>query len=102
MANIHVGDIGTVITVTVKDADGVALDISGATTKNFIFKKPNNTLATVAASFVNSGTDGKLKYTSLSTTFDQAGEWQLQVYLVLPTGTWNSDIEYFKVWRNLS
>ena len=50
MTNPHVSDIGTIIQITITE-DGVALDISSATTKEIILKKPSGTLLTKTATF---------------------------------------------------
>ena len=61
---IHVGDIGTVFTLTIKDGSSV-IDLSGATTKQIILRKPDRvTSSTKTASFVTDGSDGKIKYTN--------------------------------------
>lgn len=98
---IHKNDIGTIIEVTVQD-DTVAVDISTATAKEFIFVKPSGAKVTVTASFSTSGVDGKLRYTTVSGDFfDETGSWRLQVRVVLPTGAWRSDITIFDVYANL-
>jgi hypothetical protein len=104
-AEIHLGDIGTIFRVTVQDTDcaGVTsvLDISGATTTEFIFKKPGGTTVTKAATFTTTGVDGQLDYTTILDDLDEVGEWRLQVYVVLPSGSWRSDIVSFQVYENL-
>jgi hypothetical protein len=82
--------------------DGVSVvDISTATTKQIIFRKPDKTLLEKTASFVIDGTDGKLKYTTIANDLDINGKWNLQVRVVLPTGDWHSDIYEFTVHANL-
>lgn len=103
---IHVGDIGTIIEVTIKDGASV-LDISSFTTKQFIFKRPDNTTVTKNASFSTDGSDGKLRYTIVSGDLNQQGlgntdnPWKLQVYLATVTNNWRSDIISFDVYGNL-
>jgi hypothetical protein len=100
------GDIGTVIEVTVKDGDNV-VDVSSATTKQFIFLLPDGSLLTRNASFINDGTDGKLQYTFTTTgtpaeaELDQIGTWRFQIYIVLQSGSWKSGIGQFQVYDNL-
>lgn len=103
MANgeIHVGDVGTLLEVTVTD-DGAAVDISSATTKEFKFKKTDRSTLTKAATFVTNGTDGKLQYTTAGGDLDMAGSWGLQVHVVLPSGEWHSDIQPFTVHPNVN
>lgn len=97
---IHVGDIGTIFEVTVMDG-AVVVDISTASVKQFVFRKPDRTLLTKAALFATDGTDGKLRYTTILNDLDPEGGWQLQVHLTLPTGDWRSDIQSFVVFPNV-
>jgi hypothetical protein len=97
---IHQDDIGTVFTVTVKDQLG-PIDISLATTKTFIYKKPDKTKFSRPADFKTDGTDGVLQYTSVAGDIDKSGDWQLQVFIILPTGQFYSDITQFKALVNL-
>lgn len=96
---IHVGDIGTIIEVTVLET-AVALDISTATVKQFTLRKPDGTSVTKTALFSATGTDGKLRYTTILNDLDQSGNWTLQVYLEMPGGKWHSDKVNFTVWGN--
>ena len=69
---IHVDDLGTKFIVTVKDGDSV-INVSGATTKNIIFKKPSGTKVTAAASFETDGSDGVISYIVTGTEDDDLG-----------------------------
>ena len=62
---IHVGDIGTVFEVTVKDGEDV-VDVSSATTRQLIFKSKDGAVLTKTAVLVTDGTDGKIKYTTIA------------------------------------
>jgi len=99
-AEIHKGDVGTVFQVTLLDGTTV-VDISGATTKQILFQKPNGTTMTKNATFVTDGTDGKLKYTTVANDLDTIGLWKIQARVVLPTGSWHSDTGTFRVYKNL-
>ena len=100
-AEIHKSDIGTTFQVTVKDEDSNVVDVSGATTKQIIFEKPDGTNLEKDASLVTDGTDGKIKYVTLSGDLSEAGCWRMQGYVVLATGTWKTDIHEFIVHENL-
>lgn len=97
---IHLNDIGTIFRFTVKDGSAV-LDISGASTKNIVFKKPTGATLTKAGSFFTDGTDGILQYTTLTGDLDTLRIWQAQVSLVLAAGTWKTDVVEFTVHENL-
>ena len=97
---IHVNDVGTKFLVTVTDGSS-AVDISSATTKELIIKKPSGTKLTKATSFNTDGTDGKMKYNIASDDLDEAGSYKLQGKVVISDGTFYTDIHTFKVHRNL-
>lgn len=97
---IRVGDIGTVFEVTIRDGSSI-VDISSATTKNIIFKRKDNTILTTVGVFATDGTDGKMKHTTVSGDLTVKGQYCIQGYVVLPTGSWHSDIEQFDVFANL-
>jgi len=97
---VHQWDTGTVFQVTLSDASS-AVDLSSANSMDLIFKKPDLTTLTKEASFVNSGTDGKIKYSTQSGDLSVTGVWTLQAHVTLPTGNWRSDIGQFEVYRNL-
>lgn len=99
---IHKSDIGTVITITIKDGTN-PVDISSATQLKIRFKKPDRTLSSEKdATLVNDGTDGKMKYTSIADDFDQSGNWTIQGYVKLNTGEWSSSTEKFTVGQILT
>lgn len=98
---IHVDDIGTVFTVTLKES-GSAVNVSTATTKTIKFKDPSGTASSKTADFTTDGSDGKIYYTTVADDLDEAGMWEIQAYVVMPTGTWSSSTKKFRVYPNLS
>lgn len=98
---VFVGDIGTAFRGTFKE-DGVAIDISSATTKEIIFEPPNGIKATQTATFFTDGTDGVLQYVSIANDIDRGGDWRLQGYIVMAGFTGYSDIVNFKVYDTLT
>lgn len=99
---IHVGDVGTTIEVTLTE-DGSIVDISTATTKEIKIKGPHGAVNTKIATFVTNGTDGKLEFVSVAGDFNRDGVWRIQAKVILnsPAGTWNSDLGEFTVFPNL-
>ena len=78
-----VGDIGKDVEVTVLE-NGVALNISAATTKELNFTHADGTTKTFAAAFVGTGTDGRIKYTTvLASDFNKPGRWQVQWHVII-------------------
>jgi len=98
---IHVGDIGTAFRVTLYDCD-VVVDLTGITTAEITFQKPDESTVTKTASiYVGDPTLGVIEYITLANDLDQEGSWKLQAHVVIPTGEWRSDTEKFKVYANL-
>lgn len=99
-SQIHVGDVGTQLIMTVKD-DGVVVDISSASTLDVIIKKPDGENYTKSGQLSTDGTDGKMYYTSVSGDFNAAGNYKLQGRVVLASGTYYTSVSDFKVYCNL-
>ncbi|MAK37644.1 MAG: hypothetical protein CMC15_15910 [Flavobacteriaceae bacterium] len=99
-SQIHVNDVGTTLIGTVLDS-GVAVDISSASSIQMLIKKPDQTTLTKTASFNSDGTDGKMKYVTISGDIDQAGNYKIQGKVVLGTATYFSSVSTFKVYCNL-
>lgn len=98
---IHLNDIGTAFEMTVKDDDGVVVNLASATTLTFTFDKPDGTNITKTPTFVTDGSDGRLRYVAQSGDLDQIGLWRWQGTIVIPAGTFHSDIYEFRVYPNL-
>lgn len=100
---LQIEDIGADIVATVKNSAGVAVDLTGAVKKSLIFGKPNGTVGIEkAASFVTTGSDGKIRYKSEAALFDTPGSWTMQTYLIFTDGReLKSDIKNFDVKRNI-
>ena len=94
---IHLNDTGTVFQLTIQKPDGTAYDLSSATTKEIVFVSPVGSFNTKAASFTTNGTDGKIKYTTVSGDITVIGEWKLYVHIVTPTYDRRSTMTGFKV-----
>ena len=97
---IHINDIGTVFEITLEDCDGV-VDLTGVSTITFRLTDPANVRTDKTGALLTDGTDGKVIYTTVDGDLHTAGTWKLQVYVALPTGQWNSNIQKFKVHPNL-
>lgn len=98
---IHKGDIGTILEATIKDQDSAVVDISAASTKTIKLMKPDGTVESKVGAFVTDGTDGKMKYVTISGDLDTVGSWRIQGYVVLSSGEWHSDKDEFTVHSNL-
>ena len=100
---IHVGDVGTIIRLTITEDDGTtAVDVSAASVKKFYFAKSSGEKMNVAAAFNTTGVDGKLKYTVVANDIDVAGTWQVQAYIEIGTAKYYSTKTTFSVHSNLA
>ena len=97
---IRIGDIGTDFIGTIQDGSTV-VDISGATVSNFVFMKPDGNHIEVTGSLFTDGTDGKLRYISVTGDLDTCGKWRWQGIIRLGTSEWRTDVHTFKVHENL-
>ncbi len=77
---IHDGDIGTILQTTVKE-DNASVDVSGATSVKFSAHPPGGTVKSFTAAFTNTGTDGKVRYTTVSGDINVPGTWRIQVLI---------------------
>ena len=89
MSKVYTGDTGTVISLD------CGADISAATDRKILARKPSGTEVEWAASA--SGTDG-VQYTTQADTFDQAGTWMLQAKVTTATGTWRGETATLQVY----
>ena len=96
------GDIGTILTLTIKDGD-IVLDISGATLLQSIVDRPSpGSTLIVAGALVTDGKDGKFKYITVANDLSPSGIHAIQGKITLPSGTWNTKSVSFEVLANIS
>ncbi len=86
MANkiARIRDSGVPLIVEVTE-DGVAVDISAATTTEILLRRPRGGTKREAATFTTDGTDGKVEFTTDATTLDTVGIWEVQARIVTPS-----------------
>ena len=98
---IHKGDVGTKMLVTVTDCD-VAVDISTADYLSIFIKKPDGTILTRTGTLETDGTDGKMHYVIVSGDLDVAGSYKLQGRVVFSgLSSYYTSTATFRVERNL-
>lgn len=97
---LYTGDIGTQLRISLLDGEG-PLDISGATDKSLLLRKPSGTCLTKTPTFATDGSDGVLVYSLEAGVLDESGTWQIQARVTLPNGTWSSARASFGVARRL-
>ena len=99
-SEIHYGDIGVNFNITVMNGTAV-LDVSNADDIYIIFQRPDGSDLTKTATLVTNGTDGNIRYTSVSGDLDQIGTWQIQAKVDFGASVFSTDIQKFKVYRNI-
>ena len=101
---IHVGDIGTVLELTLKETVNgvsVAVDISAATVKDITLERPDETTVVRAGVFDTDGTDGVLTFTTIAGDLSLYGCYNLQVYLELAGWDGYSNIVEIEAHKNI-
>jgi len=99
---IHLNDIGTVFRQLITDC-GSIVDLTSATSLAICFSKPDEVVATVAATTTGIGTDGLMQHTVTDSAFlDQTGCWKWQgVIIFSATQMWHTDVLEFEVFPNI-
>lgn len=92
---LHLGDIGTIIKVQMKDG-GVVVDVSTATVRQLKLQKRDKTLLEKTMTFFTDGKDGWLQYITIEGDLvGGKGKWKGQVYIEMPS--WKGHSEQFDV-----
>ena len=97
---IHKNDIGTVFQLELQE-DDVAVDISAAIQIDIFLGAPSGATKQSTGVFVTDGTDGKIKYTTVSGDLDEEGPWQIQAKITMPAWNGHSSIVNFNVYPNI-
>lgn len=93
-------DVGVGFVVTIKD-NGVVVDLTGHTTLELVFRKPDGSRLVKAAVLADAPTLGKIKYVSIDGDLKQIGTWRIQGHIKIPSGEYRSDLGSFIVEANL-
>lgn len=99
-SEIHYGDIGVNFNITVMNGDA-ALNVSNAESINIIFQKPDGSDLIKTATLITDGTDGNIRYTTVDGDLNQTGTWQIQAKVDFGSSVFSTDIQKFKVYRNI-
>lgn len=97
---IHKGDIGTVFEFTIKDGTNV-VDLSAATMEIYL-RFASGSVITRTCVLLTDGTDGKMKYTTVSGDLSESGDLAIQGKITIGTGVWKTDIQNVRVFENLA
>ncbi len=102
MSNPHVGDVGVVFLVTVRDRiNGTVVDISDASVLEVTLKPESGDAVAYDAEFTTDGTDGQFQYSTVDDNFDRAGLWHWQEHFVTSNLEFHGEIKHFTVDPNL-
>ena len=102
-SEIHKDDVGTRFLITVKD-DGNLVNISGVSGGSIhqvSFRKPSDTIIERNATLQDYGVSGVMFYDSVAGDLDEAGVYKLQAKVIVPSGTYYTDLYTFKVHSNI-
>jgi len=96
MSNMKAGDVGVVIQRTLVDVDGDVLSVVGATLVRLDVIKTGGTAESFTGELTNTGSDGKVEYTTEAADF-VAGHYQAQFYVEVGISKFHSDRFHFDV-----
>lgn len=100
-ADIHVNDIGTELVVAIVDEDGAAVNLAAATVKTIRLKPPTGATLSKAAVLDTNGTDGLIRYDTVSGDLSTPGSWQIQGFVTVAGKSWSTEVGNFLVKKNL-
>lgn len=105
LTHIHENDLGTEFVVQVVDAvTGSAIDLTGYTTTEILFERPDGTTVTKTAT-ISDAANGKIKYVSEAVFLTPPGVWRLQGHVIhtgaSPAVNHKTEVLEFKVHANI-
>lgn len=98
---VQLDSVNLAIIISVIDQDGNIVDVSSASTKNILIKKPDRTVLTKTGVFVTDGTDGKIQHLTIAGDLDQLGIYEAQGDIVVGSTDIPTVVSKFKVVRNI-
>jgi hypothetical protein len=97
---IHMNDIGTVFQLELQE-DEVTVDVSAATDITIYLGAPSGATKVKTGVFVTDGSDGLIKYTTVTDDLDEVGPWQIQGKITMPAWEGHTSIVQFSVYPNI-
>lgn len=97
MSDMRVSDYGYKIKITLKDSQGIVVNLSSATGLDLILRRPDNTVLEVTPSLFTDGTDGVVQYVTAPGDLSKLGTWKCQVKVTYSGALYHSTIGSFKV-----
>ena len=102
-SEIHQNDVGTRFEITIKD-DGNIVNrsgVDGGSIHQLSFRKPSDSVIDRNATLKDYGISGVMFYDTVAGDLDEAGVYKLQARVIVPSGTFFTDIYTFKVHSNI-
>lgn len=93
--------VGIIFRATIKDQDGAAVDVSGSTTKEIVFKDEQGSTTVKAAAYTSDGSDGRIQYATEVDVLSRPGNWEWQAHIVKGSDDWYTAPATFVVDKNL-
>lgn len=96
-AQIHVGDIGTVMTLGMNGPEG-RLDLSNAEELLIVYMRPDASSFAVNATIAQDTKGDIMRYVTPDGHWDQSGWWRWQGIVTYPNGRWHGVMKKFRVY----
>jgi hypothetical protein len=97
---IHVGDVGIRFSVLIDDENGDSMDVSLATSKDILFRKPSGEIVSLPADCVNDCVDGLIEVITTD-ELDESGIWAIQARIEIGESVYSSSVSNFTVFPNV-
>jgi len=91
-SEIRVGDIGTVLILTILDQDEDVVDVSSGSPLEIIILDNSGNRHVRTAGLYTDGTDGKISYTLVDGDIVAVGSVEIQARVTIGAGTWYSNV----------
>lgn len=98
--HIQVGATNLAIKLQVREGNDV-VNISSASALTIIIEKPDSTLVSASATLFTDGSDGMMIYRTSGSDLDQAGNYNVQGYVVITGFSGYTTPVHFTVYPNL-
>lgn len=98
ISTLHVGDVGTIIRLTVLE-NGQVKDLSTATDTQIKIVKPNASVVVRTATFSTDGTDGRLQIEIQANDLDIPGVYSFVAYFTINSWTGHTSAATVKCMR---
>ena len=92
VAEVHQGDVGTVVGFRFRNEVGAIVVVADATVKRIVLRNPSGRIVTQTLAFTTDGADGKGRSVSRGQERLMAPGKSVEGYVELPGGKWHSGV----------